>query len=65
MKVSASELRAMSKTDLTKELHDLLREQFNLRLQKGTSELANLQKIKQVRRGIARVKTIMHEKVGE
>ncbi len=60
----ATELREMSVENLSKELHDLLREQFNLRIQKGTSELAKSHRIKRVRRDIARVKTIMHERVG-
>jgi large subunit ribosomal protein L29 len=61
----ATELRALSVEDLNKELHDLLREQFNLNLQKSTSEVARSHRIKRVRRDIARVKTILHEKVGE
>ena len=48
--------------ELGKELEALLREQFGLRMQKATQQLTNNAKIKQVRRGIARVRTLMHEK---
>lgn len=61
----AAELRELSLEDLNKELRDLFREQFNLHLQKGTSELIKPHRIKKVRREIARVKTILHEKLGE
>jgi large subunit ribosomal protein L29 len=48
--------------DLNKELNDLLREQFNLRMQKGTGQLAKPHLLKEVRRNIARVKTVMNLK---
>ncbi len=48
--------------ELGKELEALLREQFGLRMQKATQQLTNNAKIKDVRRGIARVRTLMHEK---
>lgn len=61
----SAELRELNIENLNKELHDLLREQFTLRLQKGTSDLAKPHQIKRVRREIAKVKTILHEKIGE
>ena len=59
--MKASELRNKSKAELTEELKGLLREQFNLRMQKGTGQLSNSARVKTVRRDIARVKTVMKE----
>lgn len=60
--MKSSELRAMSVTELGKELHELLREQFNLRMQKGSGQLTRTHLLKNVRVNIARVKTIISEK---
>jgi len=60
--MKASELREKGVEDLTKELNGLLREQFNLRMQKGTGQLSQAHRVSQVRREIARVKTILNEK---
>jgi large subunit ribosomal protein L29 len=60
--MKASELRDKSVEDLGKELMGLLREQFNLRMQKGTGQLSKTHRVGQVRREIARVKTILNEK---
>ena len=49
--------------DRAEELNGLLREQFNLRMQKGTGQLSNAARLKSVRRDVARVKTIMNEKI--
>lgn len=59
--MKASELRNKTKAELSEELKGLLREQFNLRMQKGTGQLANSSQCKTVRRSIARVKTVMRE----
>ena len=59
--MKANELRKKSKAELTEELNGLLREQFNLRMQKGTGQLSNSARVKAVRRDIARVKTVMNE----
>lgn len=59
--MKASEHRKKTKAELTEELKGLLREQFNLRMQKGTGQLSNPAKCKVVRREIARVKTVMKE----
>ncbi|MGD8591994.1 MAG: 50S ribosomal protein L29 [Gammaproteobacteria bacterium] len=59
--MKASELRQKSKAELTEELTGLLREQFNLRMQKGTGQLSQSARVKTVRRDIARVKTVMNE----
>ncbi len=60
--MKATELRNKSVEDLGKELMGLLREQFNLRMQKGTGQLSKTHRVGQVRREIARVKTILNEK---
>ena len=60
-----SELRAKSGDELTKELNELLKAQFGLRMQIATQQLANNSQIKKVRRDIARVHTIIKEKAGK
>jgi large subunit ribosomal protein L29 len=60
--MNANELRAKSASDLKMELDNLLREQFNLRMQKGTGQLSRPDQVKKVRRDIARVKTVLNEK---
>lgn len=60
--MKASELRKRSMEELRKELLDLHREAFNLRMQRGTGQLSRPSQIKRVRRDIARVKTILNER---
>ncbi|MEZ5673384.1 MAG: 50S ribosomal protein L29 [Thiotrichaceae bacterium] len=60
--MTATELRQKTPEDLQKELLDLLREQFNLRMQKASQQLVQLSRISAVRRDIARVKTVLREK---
>ena len=60
--MNASELRDKSADELTKELVDLRREQFNLRLQLATGQSMKTHRVREVRRDIARVKTILSEK---
>jgi large subunit ribosomal protein L29 len=60
--MKASELRAHDKAQLDKELTDLLRAQFSLRMQKATQQLSNTSQLKRVRRDIARVRTVLAEK---
>ncbi len=60
--MNTSELRAKDKAQLDKELTDLLRAQFSLRMQKATQQLTNTSQIKRVRRDIARVRTVLAEK---
>ncbi len=62
--MKASELKAKSVEELQAELLGLLREQFNLRMQASTGQLAQTHLLKNVRRDIARVKTILNEKAG-
>ena len=60
--MSAAELRGKTDAELDKELLDLAREAFNLRMQKGTGQLGRSSQIKTVRRNIARIKTIQNER---
>lgn len=62
--MKASELRQKSVEELNQELLELLREQFNLRMQRATGQLAKPHLFKQGRRNIARIKTVLHEKRG-
>ena len=60
--MNARDLRTKSDGDLRKELLDLNREAFNLRVQKGTGQLSRPSQVKAVRRDIARIKTILSER---
>lgn len=62
--MKANELRTKSSKELQDELHALLKQQFNLRMQKATGQLSVTHQIKTVRRDIARLKTILNEQVG-
>ncbi|AGA91556.1 ribosomal protein L29 [Thioflavicoccus mobilis 8321] len=59
--MKASELRKRSADELQQQLLELLKEQFNLRMQQGTGQLSRPSQMKAVRRDIARVKTVMNE----
>ena len=59
--MNAGELRQKNSAELLKLLQDLKREQFNLRMQKGTGQLSKPNEVHSVRRDIARIKTIMAE----
>jgi large subunit ribosomal protein L29 len=63
--MKASELREKNGEDLQKELEGLLRAQFGLRMQLATQQLSNTSQLKKVRRDIARVRTVMKEKVAK
>ena len=63
--MSATELKAKSIDELNEELIKLLKEQFNLRMRKTTGQLNQTHLLKNVRREIARVKTILTQKAGE
>ena len=60
--MKASELRTKDVPALEKEVTDLLRAHFGLRMQKGTQQLTNHSQLKRTRRDIARAKTILAEK---
>ena len=61
--MDVKELRVKSAEELEKELIELSREAFNLRMQKGTGQLTRHNQVRDVRRNIARVKTIMNERL--
>jgi large subunit ribosomal protein L29 len=56
-----SELRQKTKNELNSMLLELSREQFNLRMQKGTGQLSKPDQVKKVRRDIARIHTVLNE----
>ena len=60
--MKASELRQKSAEELNKELLELLKAQFSLRMQNATQQLTNNSQLGKVRRDIARVRTVMREK---
>jgi large subunit ribosomal protein L29 len=59
--MSAKDLRQKPAADLQKELLDLRREQFNLRMARATGQAAKPDQFTKVRRNIARLKTVMSE----
>ncbi len=60
--MKASELRQKSQDELNTSLSELLKEQFNLRMQQGTGQLSRPSRMNEVRKDIARIKTLMNEK---
>ena len=63
--MNAQDLRQKNEAELNEELSGLLREQFNLRMQRGIGQLAKPHELRRVRREIARVRTVLNEKKGE
>lgn len=59
--MKASDMRSKSQQELEAELVELRREQFNLRMQQATGQLAQNHEHKRVRKDIARVKTVLGE----
>ncbi|MDY8110686.1 50S ribosomal protein L29 [Fulvimarina sp. 2208YS6-2-32] len=60
--MKASDVRTMTQDELTDELVKLKKEQFNLRFQRATGQLENTARVRQIRRDIARIKTISAQK---
>jgi large subunit ribosomal protein L29 len=58
----SSDLRALTPDQLTERMGGLKKEQFNLRFQKASGQLENTNRVRQVRRGIAQIQTILKEK---
>jgi len=58
----AGDLRARSEDELTEEVDTLGKEIFNLRFQRARGQLENTARVRQVRRDIARIKTILGER---
>ncbi len=63
--MKASELRAKNGDELQKELNELLKAQFGMRMQHATQQLTNTSQIKKVRRDIARTRTVIKEKAAK
>jgi|TARA_B100000767_G_scaffold62582_1_gene58564 large subunit ribosomal protein L29 len=63
--MTAIELKDKSVAELQTQLEELLSDQFKLRMQKSTGQLGQSHLIKQTRRDIARVKTVLAQKAGE
>ncbi|MTI15675.1 50S ribosomal protein L29 [Rhodobacteraceae bacterium RKSG542] len=60
--MKASDVRAKTEDQLKDDLAALKKEQFNLRFQRATGQLENTARVRQVRREIAQLKTILREK---
>ena len=63
--MKASDVKTMTQDELTDELAKLKKEQFNLRFQRATGQLENTARVRQVRRDIARIKTISRRTAAE
>ncbi|MDH5179289.1 MAG: 50S ribosomal protein L29 [Gammaproteobacteria bacterium] len=62
--MKVNELRNKSVEELNKELLGELEAQFNLRMQRGAGQLSRPHQMQEVRRNIARIKTVLKEKAG-
>jgi len=60
--MKASDLRVKNPEQLADDLLQAKKEQFNLRFQKATGQLENTKRVREVRRDIARIKTLLGEK---
>ena len=60
--MDVKELREQDEIKLNEELISLLKEHFELRMQKSTSQLSDLSKLKKTKKSIAQIKTIIKEK---
>jgi len=63
--MKVSELRSKSADEMKSELHELLKAQFGLRMQIATQQSTKTDQLKKVRRDIARVRTLITEKVSQ
>ena len=63
--MKANELREKSAQQLNEQLLGLLRDQFNLSMQKATGQLGQSHLLSQVKRDIARVKTVLNQQAGK
>jgi large subunit ribosomal protein L29 len=60
--MKASDIRAKTVDELKQQVDELSKEAFNLRFQKASGQLENTARVRQVRRDIARIKTILGER---
>ena len=63
--MKAKEIRDMSRDEMVTKLEELKKDLFNLRFQHATNQLDNTSRIKEVRRNIARIQTVITEKAKE
>lgn len=63
--MKATELKNKSVAELQSQLEELLSDQFKMRMQKATGQLGQTHLVRQTRREIARVKTVLAQKAGE
>ena len=61
--MKANDVRAMTPDQLEDELAKLKKEQFNLRFQRATGQLENVSRVREVRRDVARIKTLQRSKL--
>jgi large subunit ribosomal protein L29 len=60
--MKVEDLRQKSDDELNQEVLDLKKEAFNLRFQRASGQLENTARVRQVRRDIARLKTVLHQR---
>ncbi len=60
--MKASDIRPKTEDELKQQIEDLSKEAFNLRFQRASGQLENTARVRQVRRDIARIKTILGER---
>ena len=60
--MKVEDLRHKSDDELNKQVIDLRKEAFNLRFQRASGQLENTARVQQVRRDVARIKTVLHER---
>lgn len=60
--MKSDEIRQKTADELKDQLEDLQKEAFNLRFQKASGQLENTSRVREVRRDIARIKTVVHER---
>lgn len=61
--MKVKELKEMTMEEMAQQLEDIKKEQFNLQLQMVTGQLENSARVKELRRTVARIKTIQNQKV--
>ncbi|HVJ55479.1 MAG TPA: 50S ribosomal protein L29 [Aliidongia sp.] len=62
--MKGADVRAKTADELKTNLVDLKKEQFNLRFQRASGQLENTARVRQVRRDIARIKTVLGQRAG-
>ena len=60
--MKAADMRVKTRDELMDQLHDLKKEALNLRFQKASGQLEGTARVREVRRDIARVKSVLHQK---